>query len=241
MIDTFQVIRFSFRDFWDEFVGLVLLNILWSLSAALPFLPLFLLQTADLRLLVPLSLVLAVPLPIVSGGLAFVTNQVSRGKRIGWGVFVSGVKRYWAKSLVVAAINVVVLILIAINVGFYGALLQGTWTFFAVSVWLVLGVYWLLTQIFWFPMILELESEQVFLALRNALAMVIVTPLFSLTCALAMVILGVLCIVLSVPAVLVLSSLLLLIANHATRSRLAFVRKEPYEPGIYPEVQKRAR
>jgi hypothetical protein len=241
MIDAFQVIRFSFRDFWDELVGLVSFNLLWSLSAVLPFLPWLLLRGADLGLVLPLSLVLALPLPIVTGGLAYVTNQLSRGKRVGWGVFGTGVRRYWAKSLVVAFINLVALVLIFVNVEFYAVLLEASWTILAVAAWLVVGVYWLLAQMFWFPMILELESEKVFVALRNALAMVIVTPLFSLTCAIAIAIVSVLCIVLTVPAAMALGALLLLIANHATRSRLAFARKEPYEPGVYPQTQKRAR
>jgi fatty acid desaturase len=135
----------------------------------------------------------------------------------------------------------VVLILILINVEFYGVVLQGGWTNFAMSAWLVLGFYWLLTQVFWFPMILELKNEKVFFALRHALAMVIITPAFSLTVGVGMAILSILCIVLSVPAVLVMGSLLLLIANHATRSRLAFVKKEPYKPGMDLEEQKRAR
>jgi hypothetical protein len=241
MSDAFQVFRFSLRDLWGEFVGLTLLNVVWSLSAILPLIPLFVLSTANLSLVLAISLVLTLPLPIVSGGLAYVTNQVSRGKAAAWGLFVAGLRRYWAKSLLVALINLVVLILLVVNVEFYGVLLQGTWTDFALSAWLIVGAYWLLTQIFWFPMILELESERVFIALRHALAMVIITPVFSLTCAVGMVILGVLCIVLSVPAVLVMGALLLLIANHATRSRLAFAKKEPYQPGVYPEEQKRAR
>ena len=40
-----------------------------------------------------------------------------------------------------------------------------------------------------------------------------------------------LCIVLTVPAALLMASLVLLMANHATRSRLAHIRKEPYNPG----------
>lgn len=241
MGDAIRVIRFSFRDLWDEFVMLALFNVVWSLSAVLPILPLLAFRTLDLRLLLAMDLVLALPLPIVSGGLAFATNQVSRGKTIGWDVFFSGVRRYWVKSLAVAVVNVLALILISANLEFYGVLVQGSWTVVAVSIWLVLGVYWLLTQMFWFPMILELESEQVFVALRHALVMVVVTPLFSLTCGIAMLILGLLCLLLSVPAVFMMGALLLLIANHATRSRLAYAHKEPYEPGIYAEAQKRAR
>lgn len=231
MIDALQVARFSLKHLWEEFVWLVLLNLLWSLSVALPLIPLIILSNVDLIWVLATSLLLSLPLPIVSGALCFVANQVSRGKAIGWGTFVTGLRRYWAKSLVVALINVVVLILIAMNVQFYGFILQGSWTNFALSAWLVVGIYWLLTQVFWFPMILELENEKVFLALRNALAMVIITPGFSLTLAVVIVVLGVLCIALSVPAVLFMASLFLLMANHATRSRLAFVQKKRYKPG----------
>ncbi len=231
MIDAFQVARFSLKDLWEEFVWLVLLNLLWSLSVTLPLIPPFILSNVDLIWVLATSLLLTLPLPIVSGALCFVANQVSRGKAIGWGTFVTGLRRYWAKSLAVALINLVVLILIAMNVQFYGFILQGSWTNFALSAWLVVGIYWLLTQVFWFPMILELENEKVFLALRNALAMVIITPGFSLTLTVVIVVLGVLCIALSVPAVLFMASLFLLMANHATRSRLAYVQKRSYRPG----------
>ena len=113
---------------------------------------------------------------------------------------------------------------------FYGNILEGTWTNFAVSAWLVVTAYWLLVQVFWFPMILELESEKVPLALRNALGMVIITPVFSLTLAVILVVVVVLSIVLTVPALLIMASLFLLIANHATRSRLAYAQRKPYGP-----------
>jgi hypothetical protein len=231
MIDALRIARYSLSDFWEEFVWLVLLNLLWSLTAILPFVPLFVLSSLDLIWALAGSLLLALPLPMVSGALCFVTNQASRGKIVRWGTFVTGLRCYWAKSLVVALINLVVLALIAINIQFYAVVLQGSWTSFAVIAWLVVGIYWLLTQMFWFPMILELENEKVLLALRNALAMVIITPGFTLTLGVVMVLLGTICIALSVLAILAMASLLLLIANHATRSRLAFVQKKPYSPG----------
>ncbi len=232
MVDALQVVKFSLKDLWDEFVLLALLNLLWSLTVILPLAPFLVLQSVDLILVLALSLLLFLPLPIVSGALFFVTNQITRGKAVGWGTFRTGLRRYWRKSLIVALINLVVLILIATNIRFYGLILQGAWTNFAVSVWLVVGIYWLLVQVFWFPLILELESEKVLIALRNALATAIITPGFSLTLIVVMAVLGVLCIILTVPAVLFMTSLFLLIANHATRSRLAFVHKKPYKPGM---------
>ena len=232
MLDALQVLKYSLKDFWDEFMLLVALNLVWSIAVLLPIVPLFVLRTVDVLWALALGSLLLLPLPIVSGALCFAANQISRGKVIGWNIFFVGIRRYWAKSLVVGLINLVVLVLIVTNVRFYGLALQGTWTNFAVSLWLIVGVYWLLVQVFWFPMILELESEKILLALRNALAMAIITPGFSLTLAILLLIVIALCIVLTVPALLFMASLILLICNHATRSRLAIARKETYEAGM---------
>jgi uncharacterized membrane protein YesL len=168
----------------------------------------------------------------VTAALCFVANQVSRGQVAAWGTFVIGLRRYGAKGLAVGLINLVGVGLIVVNLGFYGALVQGDWTVFAAVAWAVVAVYWLLVQVFWFPMILEMKNERVFLALRNALGLVFISPGFSLTMALLIFLLGALFIVLSVPAVVFMASFFLLLFNHATRSRLAHVRKEPYQPGV---------
>ncbi|MFC2036758.1 hypothetical protein ACFLYD_02140 [Chloroflexota bacterium] len=232
MIDALQVVKYSLRGLWEDLLLLVVLNLLWGLAAVLPIIPWLVLPTGDLMWLLAMSFLLLWPLPIISGALCYVTNQVSRGKAVTWGSFGTGLRRYWVKSLVVALINLVVLILLVTNFRFYGAVLQGLWTNVALIAWSILGAYWLLVQIFWFPMILELESEKVLLALRNALAMVLITPGFTLTLAVIFVLLAVLCIALTVPVLLLMASLFLLMANHATRSRLAFVQKEAYQPGI---------
>jgi hypothetical protein len=231
MLDALRVIGYGLKDLWEEFVILVVLNVLWSLAVLLPLLPFFLLRGANGYLVLLVSLVLALPLPIVSGGLCFVANQTVRGRFATWGTFARGVRRYWAKSLGVAAINVVALILLASNLQFYAVILEGAWTNIALSIWAVVGIYWLLAQLYWFPMILELESEKVLVGLRNALVMIIISPGFTFTLGLILLLFMALCIVLTVPAMLIMTSALMLIINHATRSRLAAMRKEPYRPG----------
>jgi hypothetical protein len=230
MFDALSITWRSIKNLWEEFALLIGLNLLWTLAALLVAVPAFGLSNAGFFWVLFLTLLLVLPLPVISGGLCFVTNQITRGIAVNWGTFASGVRRYWAKSLVVALINGVVLFLIGLNIRFYLAVVQSTWAVFALSAWLVVALYWLLAQIFWFPMLLEMKNENVFLALRNALAMVLVTPWFSIVLGLVLVLLIVVGIVLTVPAALFLAALLLLIANHATRSRIARVRKKPYEP-----------
>ena len=231
MIEALSLVWRSVKDFWDDFVLLVMMNMLWVLAAALPLAPLWLLGGTLPILALGLAVLLLLPLPVVTGGLFYVANQITRGVATSWETFATGVRRYWLKSLVVALINVVVLFLIGVNIRFYASVLEGAWAAVVPIVWLVLGVYWLLVQVFWFPMILELENEKTLLALRNASLMAIVTPGFSLVLFIAMALILALSIVLTVPIVAFTTVLLALIANHATRSRVAYARKEPYRPG----------
>jgi hypothetical protein len=216
MLDVFRIVRFSIQDFWDEFVMLVLFNLLWSLAVFLPSLPVLLLGTLN-PTSVGLAALLALPLPVVSGALCYVTNQVSRGRIPDLGTLAIGLRRYWRKSLLVAGINVLALVAVL-------------FTLYVVA-WLVASVYWLLTQIYWFPMILELESESVWIGLRHSLALVLVSPGFTLLLGLILVVLGVVLVVTTLPAVVVLASFFLLIANHATRNRLAQIQKKSYRRG----------
>jgi uncharacterized membrane protein YesL len=226
MIDALRVTWQSLKDLWEDFVLLIMMNILWSLAALLAIAPLLLLGGSDPILGLALSFLLLWLLPVATGALCFVTNQVVRGNAAGWGTYLTGLRRYWLKSLIVAAISLVVLVLIAINIQFYAAVLQGTWTFFAVSIWIVLGIYWLIVQVYWFPMLLELENEKILLSLRNALTLPLVTPGFSVTIFVILVLLAVLCIVLTVPLPLFMAALLLLIANRATRSRIEMIQRK---------------
>jgi hypothetical protein len=226
MIDAFRVARQGIKDLWEEFVLLILMNIIWSLIALLAIAPLLLLGGSGPFLGPALSFALFWLLPVVTGALCFVTNQVVRGDAIGWGTFATGLRRYWRKSLTVSALSLTAFILIAINIQFYAVVLQGVWTNFAVSIWAILGIYWLIVQVYWFPMLLEIENEKVLLALRNALALPIIAPGFSLTILLVLIILAILCIVLTVPLALFMAALLLLIANRATRSRIEMVQQK---------------
>jgi hypothetical protein len=224
MIDAFRVVWQSMKDLWDEFAFLIMLNVVWSLSILLAAAPLLLWGSANLWPALGLSLLLSIPVPIVSGAICFVTNQIAHERAAGWDTFFAGLRRYWLKSLVVALANLVVLILIAANIQFYAVILEGNWTIFAVAAWIVVGIYWLISQVYWFPMILELESEKVLLALRNALSLVLISPGFSLVVVVILLILTILCIGLAIPAPLFMAVLLLLITNRATISRISAIR-----------------
>ncbi len=226
MIDALRVAWQSLKDLWEELVLLMMLNILWSLAALLAVAPLLLWFGSDPVLGLALSLVLFWPLPIVTGALCFVANQVTRGYAVGWGTFANGLRRYWVKSLIVAAISLTAFALIVSNVLFYAIVVQGTWTYFAVSIWGAVGIYWSLVQVYWFPMLLELESEKVLVSLRNSLALPLISPGFSTTTLLLAIAVALLSTLLTVPAVLLMAALLLLLMNRATLNRLEIIRQK---------------
>jgi hypothetical protein len=226
MIDALRITWQSLKDLWEDFVFLIMINLVWTLTILLMLAPLFFWGGTYPILALVMSLVLFVPAAVVSAGLCFVANQISRGNAVGWGTFAAGLRRYWLKSLVVALSNLIILGLVFTNLQFYAFVLQGAWTNFALSAWILVGIYWLIVQIYWFPMILELESEKVLVALRNALSLVIISPGFSLVTALILLILMVLCVLLTVPLPLFMAALLMLIINRATRSRLDLVRRK---------------
>ena len=134
MIEALSLVWRSIKDFWDDFVLLVMMNMLWVLVAVLPVVPLWLLGGTLPILALGLAVLLLLPLPVVTGGLVYVANQFTRGVAVSWETFATGVKKYWLKSLVVALINVVVLFLIGVNIRFYASVLEGTWANVVVSV-----------------------------------------------------------------------------------------------------------
>ena len=229
MIDAVTVIWGSLKDLWEEFVLLIILNVIWVLSALLASAPILLLGTVRPILGLALSFVLFWIFPIVSGALCFVTNQMTHGVVVNMGTFVTGLRQYWLKSLVVGLINLLVVGLLLLNIQFYALVMQGSWTYFAVAAWVLVTLYWFSAQIYWFPFILELENEKVFVALRQALMMVIISPGFSLTMAILLAMLTILCIALTIPVPLFMAGLLLLIINRATRNRLDFVQRKQQE------------
>lgn len=226
MFDALRITWQSLKDLWDDFVFLIMVNLLWALSILLVLAPIFFWGGTYPILALIMSLALFLPVPVVSAGLCFVANQISRGNAVGWETFATGLRRYWLKGLVVALVNLIVLGLLFTNLQFYAFVLQGAWTNFALSAWIIAGIYWLIAQIYWFPMILELESEKVLEALRNALALVIISPGFSLAMAIVLLALMLLCVLLTVPMPLFMAVLLMLIINRATRSRLDLVRRK---------------
>lgn len=230
MRDLLTVTWQSVKGLGEDFALFAALNVGWVILAILPLGVLWFLGGALPLLALGLAAILLLPLAAYSGAWCYVANQAVRGKAVGWATFWFGLRTYWARGILVFLLGAAGLIVVLANLYFYGQVVQGAWTPLAQALWLLLGLYWLLVQVFWFPMILELESEKVLQGLRRALLMGLVTPGFSLSLGVVIVVAVAVSLLLTVPAVVFLFSFLMLLANHATRSRLAFAQGRRYEP-----------
>ncbi len=225
MRDALHVMWTTLRLMWDEFALLVLLNLAVSLNAALCTLPILVQAELALGWRLGFSAALLLPIPPMLGALCFVTNQVAREKAVGWNTVLHGLRHYWAKSLAVALIFLLGLALILFNLWFYGNLQGVGWAPAMRLVWSALLAAWMVVQIFWFPMLLELQNESIRESLKDAFLLAALTPLFTLAVAFMAGLLLVLSLVLVIPGLLLAFALLALLGNVATRDRLAYVRR----------------
>jgi len=141
-----------------------------------------------LSLMNAVTVLLAIPvvtLPPALAGLWNAANRVANGKALDWSDYLAGFRRYFWKAWRLALLNVLVAVILLTNIWFYGqenipfALNENVkmWiqAFFAVA-----GTLWLLYQMYPLAMLLEQENQRLWLALRNAAAVLLVNPIFTI-------------------------------------------------------------
>lgn len=226
MTDALRVLAATLRLLWDELVLLVQLNLTVSLLGILALLSAAVRADVGVTWRLALAAALVLPLPPILGALSFVTNQIARGKAVGWDTFLRGLRQYWTKSYMVVLLVVLGLALILFNLWFYSSLLDAAWAPAMRLLSTLILFLWIAVQLFWFPMLLELESESILQSLKDAVLMTVLTPLFTLILVLAASVLLGLSLVLVLPVVFFSLALLSLLGNVATRDRLAYVQRK---------------
>jgi uncharacterized membrane protein YesL len=157
--------------------------------------------------------VLSLPLitaPAAWMGLIRMSHDLHTGKTSGLNEFWETFKQQLGRSVVMFVLNVLVIGINVSNLLSYRGIDN---TFYAVlrTVWLCVLVVWIVAQFYLYPILLEMEKPNLLQGFRNALVMMILNPLFTLG------------IMLGVIALLVLSSLFIVIWGLLTGSLLAIV------------------
>lgn len=156
-----QVIGRSLTDWWDDWVNMVVVNLLLCLGW--------------------LTIVLGPP---ATFGLYYVTKYLARGQSLGPRALLEGGRRYFWQSWIWFLMNLVVALVIGANYFFYSSL-SPTWANFLQAAFALLALAWLMVQFYAVPYLMEQEEKRIVLALRNGLFTALAAPGYTLVVAVA--------------------------------------------------------
>ncbi len=195
---AWRVVRRSISDFMDEILWLVLLNILWCLSA-----------------------VTVIGAPLVSAGMAWVAAEIGEGKVLHWSTFTTGVRRYWKQSYIWAVLNVVVAGLVGMNLTFYSGRFEA-WTVAPFMLFVMLGLWWAGMQFYFFPFLTHQENPSLRTAYRNSIVLMLSQPGLSIAMFILVIILAAVSYFFLFPLFLFFFALLSVLSNRAVIETIAY-------------------
>jgi uncharacterized membrane protein YesL len=144
-----------------------------------------------------------------------------------WNAF----RTYLRQGLVMGVLNIVI---IGINLSNLAMYWYAPGLLYAVlrGVWLLVLVLWLATQIYLWPLFFNMTQPTLRGALRNAVVMILLNPVFTLVLILAMGVIVLISIILVIPWALLTLSMLVSVATAAVLDRLeaAGLREPPPPP-----------
>ncbi len=204
---AFRVLWQAIRDFYDEMFVMVGANLLWVVMA------------------IPV-----VTIPLGNAGMMYLTNQIAHHKSIEFRMFFQGIKEYWAKSYLLALLNVLAAVLFYANMRFYGQM-NASWASVIQGLFVGLFVIWCLIQIYVFPMLMEQQEPRLLLALRNAAFLAFASPIPTIVLAVLLIVVAALCIGLAFLFAVAMMAVICLAANGAVLKLLIHhgIRKPPEE------------
>ncbi len=185
---VFPLLLRSLADLWDNVLTLTVCNAMWALSALPGIFILFL--GPNIIVLACAVAVLVASLGPSTAGLFYVTADVTRRERVELREYFTGVRRFYRRGLVLAALNGVFLVLAYFNLAFYSSTeIAGTPISLLSILWVYLLVVWFTMQIYMWPLALRMEKLKIGLLLRNSALATFKYPFFSLLIALFLLLL----------------------------------------------------
>jgi uncharacterized membrane protein YesL len=198
-----RVFRRALGDAWDALLVLAVLNLLWAVLSFTVIL-----------------------LPAALAALFEATHSLARGEAPGVADFLSGVRRHFVRAWAWALVNLAAWTILVANILFYRTSAE-PWAPALQTLFLLFAAFWLIAQFYVWPFLFEQTEMSLRRAFRNALLMVLASPIFSLTLGLlAALVVGV-SVVLVVPILVITASFLGLLSSHAVIDRLRVFRKLP--------------
>lgn len=156
---SLRVIWRALGTWWDDWIQLVVVNLVWAALC--------------------LTVVLAPP---ATFGLYAVTHALRQGRSRGVGPLLEGVRRYFWISWAWALLNLAAGTLLWVSYAFYSQI-AAVWAGALTGLTITMTVTWMVTQFYTLPFYMEQEQSSLRLALRNGLFMALAAPAYSLVVA----------------------------------------------------------
>ena len=205
----------TLKDVWEELYSLGMVNLVWLFSWALPIV---LASAVGAQIPALFFIAIAVALcamAVTTAGVYVVSNRIARGKTFHFYDFWQGIKTFWWRSLLWLLGNIVFLGLVAMNVVFYPNQFQGLWAIMFSGLWLAVGAFWLTMQMYFWPILIELEEPKILLAWRNCAYSILANPFYAFFMASFSLVLLALSVALTLPFIFVGMGLLGILGNNA--------------------------
>ncbi len=202
---SLRVIGRALVTWWDDWIPLVVVNLLWALMV--------------------LTVVLGPP---ATFGLYAVTHELRQGRSRGAAGLLEGLRKYFWVSWRWALLNLVVLSVLTVSYVFYSQI-GAVWSGALSGITLLTAAVWLIVQFYAVPFYMEQEQQTLRLALRNGLFTTLAAPGYTLVLALAAALLVVAGVILVGPLFLGGPCLLALLGHCAVSERLIAYGKRPPE------------
>jgi uncharacterized membrane protein YesL len=192
----FQVILQTLRDWWDEWLNMLVVGMAWFLCW--------------------MTVLLGPPATL---GLYHVTHALAHGESLGLSGLLAGGRRYFLKGWLWALVNLAASILLLANFVFYGQF-DAVWGGLLQGLFAGMGALWWVVQFYALPYLMEQEQQQLRLALRNGLLTVLASPGYTLVIVGVAALISVLSLVLVLPVFLGAPGLVALLGTRAVLERI---------------------
>lgn len=205
---SLRVIGRSVVDWWDGWMDMVLITIVWFIAQ--------------------ITVVLGPP---ATFGVYYVVHNMQNGQSTGVRGLIEGGRKYFGISWLWAVINYFVIFVTSFAIWFY-ANVHATWGIYAEIIILLIAYLWLCSQFYGLAYFQELDEKKLYVALKNGLLTSMAAPLFTLLLMFVSVVLLVLSIVFMLPLFLGVPGLVPVLGFRGIYDRLiAFgIRKREKTP-----------
>ncbi len=225
-----RVLRITARTLWDDLFVILVISLLWAFVSFIPALVVFAISGSRIA---TVMMFIAAASP-ATAGVYYVTNRLAHGLVAHTSQMFDGMRRYAMPSWGLGVLNGLALAIAIVDIQFY-VNLPSPLNIIVSAVWVIILAFWLWSQFYAFPMLMEQERPNIWHAIRNGALMALSMPALTLT--IFILSLGLLLLtgifvevaLAFLPVLVIVPAVFALLTNVAVVLRLRFLRGEPEE------------